>query len=215
MFEDLLFLPLDIPNPPKEILGELDKVPFNLMAIDEYRTCQHIPVMNINRETKEFFWKDVTKHITILREYLEDNIFTWAEKSRVVVITTEPYKRNAIHIDCSPDKFNTMQHKFRYVFQGNDNDLEFVFEENVRRPKEIDKPFMMDGSWPHQMINRHNKNKYTLALGAPWEPSLDNKKYWDLLEQSYDKYSNYFMASDGFKLPKNYEQYYEKKYKEY
>ena len=210
MFDKLLFLPLDIPEPPKEIIMELDKISYKNMVRDDYRTCYHIPIMSIDKKTNTFYWRQITNHLTNLHDYLENYIFPWANKSRVVIITTPPNNANAIHIDCSPSKFSTLQHKFRYVLQGNVSDLEFIGEnENIRLP-EIDSPFILCCKWHHKIINRYPNKKYTLALGAPWEPTLNDKPYINLLKKSYKKYKNSYLSFNAIKLPSNYKKYYAK-----
>jgi hypothetical protein len=66
-----------------------------------------------------------------------------------------------------------------------------------------DKPYVISGKWPHDMINTHNKTKYTLCLGAPWEASLDDKKYIEMLQRSYVKHGDKMMSFDDWDLPDN------------
>jgi hypothetical protein len=80
---------------------------------------------------------------------------------------------------------------------------------------EVDQPFIINGKWPHCMLNTTNKRKYTLALGSPWEPTLTDKKYISLLERSYNKFKDYYIAVDNLSLPDNYKELYEEKYYSY
>jgi hypothetical protein len=210
--EKLLYLPLDLPAPSREVIKELDKIPYEEMSIDHYRTCYHIPIMRGNKTSMKYEW---VSHLTSLHEYLEEHIFPWSQRARVVIITTKPGDLNAPHIDCSPKNFNTLQHKFRYVLQGNVSDLEFITKEKNLRVHEVDQPFIISGKWPHSMLNTTNKRKYTLALGSPWEPTLTDKKYISLLERSYNKFKDYYIAVDNLSLPDNYEELYEEKYYSY
>ena len=211
--EKLLYLPLDLPAPSREVIKELDKIPYEEMSIDHYRTCYHIPITRGNKRSMKYNWVSLTEHLTSLHEYLEEHIFSWSQRARVVIITTKPGNLNAPHIDCSPENFNTLQHKFRYVLQGNVSDLEFITKEKNLRVHEIDQPFIISGKWPHTMLNTTNKRKYTLALGSPWEPTLDDVDYMLLLKKSYDKFKNYYISVDNLNLPDNYEDLYEEKYK--
>lgn len=204
---DLLFLPLDIPEPP-DITKELDKISYNDMTKDNYRNCYHIPIMRWRNGTGKWIF-----NFPQLKSYLEQFIFPWTNQSRVVIITTKPKFKNHPHIDCSPDKFNTLQHKFRFVLQGNTNDLTFLTSDGFISAPSISKPFIMDGSWPHEMTNTTNKRKYTLALGSPWEPKKSDKNYMSLLDRSYIKYKKYYISSKDLNLPKNYEKLYEDIYK--
>ena len=130
-----------------------------------------------------------------------------------MVITTPPYGKNPIHIDCSPKKFNTLQHKIRYVFQGSVSSLEFVTEKYTIKPLDKDHCFVMDGSWPHSMHNDNNLRKYTLAIGAPWESRHNDKKYYNLLHDSYKLFSGDCITINRNELPVNYKNFFEEKYK--
>lgn len=211
--EKLLYLPLDLPAPSREIIEELDKIPYEEMSVDHYRTCHHIPITRGNKRSMKYNWVPLTEHLISLHDYLEEHIFSWSQRARVVIITTKPGDLNAPHIDCSPENFNTLQHKFRYVLQGNVSDLEFITKEKNLRVHEVDQPFIISGKWPHSMLNTTNKRKYTLALGSPWEPTLADEKYILLLKKSYDKFKNYYISVDNLNLPNNYENLYEEKYK--
>tara|TARA_Y100000004_G_scaffold106251_1_gene119218 strand:+ start:459 stop:1100 length:642 start_codon:yes stop_codon:yes gene_type:complete len=205
--KDFLFLPLDIPNPP-DITDELDKISHEEMTKDLYRNCHHIPIMRW-REGKGTWIFDIPP----LTKYLIEHVFPWSRESRVVIITTEPFEKNPPHIDCSPEMFNTIQHKFRFVFQGKTDDLAFLTQDGNLHAPNINKPFIMDGSWPHEMKNTTDKRKYTLALGHPWEPRETDLKYSNLLHKSYKKYKNDTLLSQNRKIVDNYESLYEDVYK--
>ena len=206
LFEKLLFLPLDIPNPPN-VCDFWDTLDDRELLKDEYRTCHHIPIMDSKGN-----YTEIGYYTPELILWLEDHVFTWAERSRIMIIRTEPHKENAAHIDCSPEKFNTLQHKMRYVFQGNVNSLYFIHKTGVKRPKQINAPYMMSGKWPHAMNNNSDKRKYTLALGAPWEPDPSNIKYKQILEKSYNKYKDYFIDYEDLNLPSNWKTLFEDRY---
>ena len=71
----------------------------------------------------------------------------------------------------------------------------------------------MSGKWPHAMLNEQNQRKYTLAIGAPWEPELNNIAYKKLLERSYEKYHDYYMGFDNYQLKDGWQDLFEDKYK--
>jgi len=205
-FSKLQFLPINIPNPP-DITSTLDNISSEEMIEDNYRTCKHIPIMS-----RDGNWTELSKLVPELVDWCEEYLFTWASKSRIMIITTKQYDHNAPHIDCSPSMFHTWQHKFRYVLRGKVNSLYFVSKSGHRRVFEIDKPYMMSGKWPHAMYNDLPQKKYTLALGSPWEPDNNNKKYMEVLARSYEKYKEYYMSFEDLELPENYEKLFEKKY---
>lgn len=206
LFEKLIFLPLDIPNPPN-VCDFWDTLDDSELMQDDYRTCHHIPIMTGNGE-----WTDIGQATPELILWFEEHVFTWAERSRVMIIKTEPQKENAPHIDCSPEKFSTLQHKLRYVFQGKVSSLFFIHDKGEVRPKEIDAPYMMSGRWPHAMHNDTNERKYTLALGSPWEPDPYDPKYAEVLERSYHKYNEYFISHEEWNLPSNWRTLFEDRY---
>jgi hypothetical protein len=205
-FSKLQFLPIDMPNPP-DVSSGLDTIPFEDMNTDEYRNCFHIPLMD-----REGNWLPASDKVPELVKWCEDHLFTWAKKSRVMVITTLPGKHNPPHIDCSPERFHTWQHKFRFVLRGNVDDLSFITKKDNKPVPNVNKPYIMSGKWPHEMHNTYNGIKYTLALGAPWEPEEDDKEYIDILKRSYKKYKEYYMSFEEDELPENHNDLYERKY---
>jgi len=211
MFDKLLYLPLDIENPPLTCLNKLNDKEYSLLIRDNYRNCFHVPIMM--KTDTGFEWTDISKEFSDLVEWAEDVIFPWTGRSRIMIITTPPKEENPPHIDCSPEMFNTLQHKFRYVLQGNIDDLVFMSSEDIYLDKTIDKPFIMSGKWPHYMKNNSSNTKFTFAFGAPWDGNLEDDKYKNMLSKSYDCYNEYYKSFDELSLPENYQDYYEEKYK--
>lgn len=198
-YSKLLYLPLDLPNPPN-VTEEFSKAVDEDFLIDNYRNCRHLPIYKVDRQTGKSDYTEIGKQITALADWLENEIFTWADPGDVVIITTQPNKLNPSHIDCSPQKFaSTIQHKFRYVFQGRIDTLHFEHASGITTPEHIDAPFIMSGKWPHHMLNTNNI-KYTLALGAPWDPTLSDERYVKLLDRSYEKYHDLYLSYDGLQL---------------
>lgn len=219
MFDKLLYLPLDIENPPLTCLDKLNGLPsyigseeYSSLIRDNYRNCFHVPMMT--KTDIGFEWTDTSKEFSDLVEWAEDVIFPWTGRSRIMIITTPSDDENPPHIDCSPKMFKTLQHKFRYVLQGNIDDLVFMSkEDDIYLDKTIDKPFIMSGKWPHYMKNNSSNTKFTFAFGAPWDGNLEDDKYKNMLSKSYDRYSEYYKSFDELSLPENYQDYYEEKYK--
>lgn len=212
MFEDLLYLPLDLEVPPKDCLSILNDIDFHKIHRDEYRNCWHVPMMLSTNDSYQ--WTPISKQFPTLVEWAEDCVFPLLGKSRIMIITTLPGTANPPHIDCSPEMFNMLQHKFRYVLQGNIDDLVFMSSDNdIYIEDTIDKPFIMSGKWPHHMLNSDTQTKFTFAFGHPWDGNLSNKSYFDLLNRSHMMYSKYYMSSEGIQLPHDYEKYYEDTYK--
>ena len=194
-FDKIISLPLDIPPPP-DISEVLDKQ--TEMTEDQYRISPSIILMTPDGE-----WQPIAKLIPEFVEWADTHLFPWSHRSQMVVITTPAGHAMGRHIDCSPEKFNTLQHKFRYVFRGNVTDLRWITENGLVVNNHTDNPYIISGKWPHDMINTHDKTKYTLCLGSPWEPSLDDEAYVQMLERSAAKYSDNMMTFDNWILPTN------------
>lgn len=211
--ENLLYCPLDMETPPTDFLDHLNNLKLEKLYTDNYRNCYHVPIMYDTIPNK-FSWMPFAFPYKSLREWLEDVLFPITGKSRVMIITTPPGVENPPHIDCSKDKFqNTLQHKFRYVLQGNIDDLVFMSKSgDVRCNQGPDTPFVMSGSWPHYMQNRSDTTKFTLALGAPWDGDLRNESYVNLVSNSYKKYKSYYQSFENLQLPENWEDLFEEKY---
>lgn len=201
-FSKLLYLPLDIPNPPNAV-AEFSNAVDSDFLIDNYRNCKHLPIFKVDRKTNKYDYTEIGKNMPALADWLENEIFSWADRGDVVIITTQPNELNPSHIDCSPKKFaNTIQHKFRYVCQGKIDTLNFEHSKGITTPEHIDASFIMSGKWPHHMLNTNNI-KYTLALGAPWDPKLNDLRYVSLLEKSYEKYKRFYLSYDQMRLREN------------
>lgn len=211
--KSLLYLPLDIETPPTDFLDHLNNLKYDKLYNDEYRSCYHVPIM-YDFAPGNFAWMPFAFPYPSLREWLEDVLFPITGKSRVMIITTPPGVQNPPHIDCSKENFSTtLQHKFRYVLQGNIDDLVFMSKQgDVQCNTGPDKPFVMSGSWPHYMTNNSNNTKFTLALGAPWDGSVDDNRYVNLLTKSYNTYSDYYQSFENIDLPDNWEELFEDDY---
>lgn len=208
-YSELLFLPLDLENAPRGCLDHMNNLSTSKLYQDDYRNCWHIPMMYDFKPGK-FIWTPFAYPYKELREWVEDVVFPVFGISKIAIITTPPGYQNPPHIDCSKEKFyNSWQHKFRFVLQGNVDDLVFMGNGNEVSPTQIDKPFVMSGSWPHYMTNTSEKTKFTLALGAPWDGNADDKGYIDLLDLSIEKYKDYYIDKSSVDLPKDYESLFE------
>lgn len=198
-FGKLVFLPLDISTPP-DISAYLDTIDKDHEAFvqDNYRVSPSIILMTPNGQ-----WMDHTKNIPNFVAWAETELFKTFPRSQMVVITTPASNAMAPHIDCSPERFNTIQHKLRYVFRGNVSDLRWYNGDQLVATPSTDKLYVISGKWPHDMVNTHHNTKYTLCLGAPWEASLEDQHYVELLKRSYDKYGDIMLSYDNWSLPDN------------
>lgn len=206
----MLFAELGLPMIDKSrVVKWLAEVPDNCWLFDTYRQCLMLPLMtrngklkradmlqhNVQTDITKFSWTDITP--TFIRSYFEKNIFNWTKiKSRIVIIKTPGGGENPVHIDCFPQAFNTIQHKLRIVVQGTSDSLYFKTRKGKIWAPFTEKPFIMDGSWPHGMINNNKLTKYTICFGSPWTHS-----------NSYPRL-NTLISIDKKELPEHYEKYF-------
>ena len=179
----MLFAELGIPVIEKtKVIQWINSVPEKQWIWNAYRNCYLLPVMTKNGKIQEkdfthsnlniqnFIWaKNVPDFI---KKYFEEHVFSWAKTtSRIAITCTMPEQQNPVHIDCSPKMFNVTQHKFRIVIQGCSDTLYFKTRKGKIWAPLTNKPFIIDGSWPHGMINNSKHPKYTLCFGSPWSYS--------------------------------------------
>ena len=173
MFASIKLPTLDKIKATKEILSINDKYSF----WNSYRYTKMIPLMTKsgvsgqigtdNYRSGDFQWVSYTPKTII--EWFEDIVFPWlGSRSRIMALITEPKTSNNEHIDCNINELNTRQHKFRIVLQGDTSTLYFITKQGYIRPPNIDGAFLIDGGWPHGMMNISNELKVTIALGSPW-----------------------------------------------
>ena len=212
-FSKLIFLPLDM-LPPPDISDILDiylaeGIDEYHMVTDDYRISPSIILMSPDGE-----WLPISKQIPEFVDWAEKELFSWTGRSQMVVITTAPGKSMATHIDCSPHMFiDTWQHKFRYVIRGNTTDLKYITKAGYVYMPDSDTPYIIKGSWPHNMHNTATQTKFTLCLGSPWEPNIGDKSYMDMLERSYKVNNNKYISYNDWKLPNNFRDFFnEEKY---
>lgn len=209
---NIAYLPLDIESPPLTCLDYLNKVDLNSLLRDDYRNCYHVPLMLVDK-TKTFNWTHFADLMPELKNWCYDVLFPITGHSRIMIITTPPGQSNPPHIDCSPGKFHLLQHKIRYVLQGNIGDLIFLTKTgDLKISSPVDKPFVMSGKWPHYMTNNSNSFKFTLAFGSPWDANISDFKYTELLYRSIEKYKNNFLSTESKELPTNYKSLFENIY---
>ena len=94
------------------------------------------------------------------------------------------------------------------MFRGNVTDLRWITSNGYVVNQDTNKPYIISGRWPHDMVNTHSEIKYTLCLGAPWEANLNNEIYTAMLQKSYLKYGEDMMSFDDWELPTNWREFF-------
>ena len=202
---NLLFAQVNFPSLDKiEAAKQILAIPKKFSFWDDYRNTRMIPLMSkgeliaSNSLPGEFNWNSHTPEI--IKNYFDNIVFPWmGMRSRVMALITQPNVSNFEHIDCDPHELNTRQHKFRIVLQGKTDTLYFITKNGNISAPDIDKPFIMDGGWPHGMNNHSNEVKITLAAGAPWTGN-----------ESYDNIKT-IMYRNQFEMPENLAVYWKKR----
>ena len=93
----------------------------------------------------------------------------------------------SVHLDSTYEEIGTLQHKFRYVLNGNIDKLYFLDKNHnkIFVPDCYD-TYIMDGSHAHS-LDPGTEEKITLCIGAPWK-GKPNEKYNALLNDSLYKF---------------------------
>jgi hypothetical protein len=199
LFASVLSIPiLDKQKATNEILS-LDK---SFSFWDNYRYTQMFPLMTksgyigvdetSNEKNGGFTWTEVAGQTPTIVDWCNNFVFPWiGMKTRVMALVTQPGEANHEHFDCNANELDTLQHKFRIVLQGKTDTLYWLTNKGQVNAPNIEHAFIMNGGWPHGMVNTGNKPKVTIALGAPWCGKDDYGVDIEILQKK-----------DKFKMPK-------------
>ena len=203
---NLLFAKWNLPAIDKKaVLSSIIDLPDSCWFYEPYRNTKMLPLSTkngsigykgtTNYQSGDFTWTKFASNI--VKEWCNDILFpAMGMTTRIVILKTESFASNNEHIDCDPIHQFSRQHKFRIVLQGRTDSLYFIKDqENIAAPN-IEEPFIMDGSWPHGMVNHENFTKYTFTAGAPWSGN-----------ENYDNLTVMLKRNDS-ELPKDYYRYY-------
>lgn len=205
---DILAAKVNLPPIDKQLaVASIKDIPEDKWFWDTYRHTNMLPLMTMGgldgregtshyRERQVYEWVDYAP--AVITKWFDTHVFPWlGMKSRVMCLKTKPHTPNEEHIDCSRHVFGSRQHKFRIVLQGRTDTLYFITKQGNVKLFNTDGPFIMDGSWPHGMINDTDEEKYTLAVGAPWcgRPHYGPEVYEYIhrnVDELPDDYTKYF-----------------------
>ena len=206
--ENLLFCPLDI-QPPKFYENRyLDSLSYSDMDYSSYLNCYIVPLY-----TKDQKWTYHSRMMPCLVNWLINNVFPWC-LGRTNILCTPPHGKISPHIDCAKHEVYTPQHKFRYVLQGITSSMSFLTKNGSINVPNVSIPFIISGNWPHEMYNHTCERKYTLAIGAPWNPSLEDKDYYTMILKNVEQFKEFCLWHNGWHcLPNNFESLLKNDYK--
>jgi hypothetical protein len=208
--KQILFASLKLPTiDKKKSVSAIELISEDHWIYNEYRGAWMLPIRTkravgnkidlitsgSNDDNSAYSW--TTFCPLEISDYFDKFIFSWIPTDvRVVILKTMPNDANLEHIDCLPDEEDGFQLKLRYVLQGSTDTLYYLTEnENLFIPRTED-PFLIDGSWPHGMINTSHVIKYTICLGSPWNGS-----------ENYPQIDRVVLKA-GYKKIKNFQKYY-------
>ena len=211
---NILFADLNLPiiNKEKSVL-EIEECNEDLWFFNEYRSLWMLTLMSSSGDGKLSGATNRTKPTSLslkwttyapktIVDYFENHIFIWMTcLPRIMILKTFPGNVSKTHIDCSPEEFGTRQHKFRIVLQGESNSLYFESKNGRIQAPKTEYPFIIDGSWPHGLVNDYYLPKYTIAVGSPWEGE-DNYPLFNQVQFKYD-----------LVFPENFDDYFDSYYK--
>lgn len=204
----MLFAKVDLPLlDKKQATADILAVKEDLWFWDKYRGTSMLPLMTkggleqargaSNGRQGDFVWTSYAP--TVVKNWFDNIVFPWmGMQTRVMALKTKPGIANLEHIDCDPHNMGSQQHKFRVVIQGNVATLYFKTQSGDQYVPMIEESFIMDGSWPHGMVNTTDELKLTLAAGAPWHGN-----------QKYDNIAVLMKRSD-YKMPTDLEKFFNK-----
>lgn len=163
------------------ILKELKSLDNMYWYKNEYRNCYILPVRNgggevirekTNYHDKKFFYTSVVHENCPTLLKICDKIFDKIikDESRISILKTYNFEELNYHIDTKLEEVNENIYKFRYVIDGNVDDLFFINKnlEKINVPN-TSRMYVMDGGNLHGMKNNSGKTKYTLCFGSPWK----------------------------------------------
>ena len=205
----ILFASLSLPEfPTSECLRFLQGASEMDWIYDSYRDAKILPLMTSTggadieamkaqcKDSSQYQW---TKHAPPqMKDYFDQHMWNWlGTRARMSVFRTAPGHQINEHIDCSKEAHGSIQLKLRFVLQGRSDSLYFIHEGGRFFAPETRSFFLIDGSWPHGMVNSERSEKYTLCLGAPWVRALEYPAFESVV------------SKDSFQKPRDFKKYFQ------
>ncbi len=197
MKTDITYMPVELEfDNLEQIAAELNSVPDEYWFFSPYRDCNMLSLYSgggkhkrseLMQHNDDFSWTEpALEYCTVFIEFTEKHIHTWLKPAgRIIVIQTAPGESISLHVDCSADTYNDLQHKFRLVPQGKKDTLWFKDRNGNKHFIDGKHPaYILDGSHPHGMDNNGDEIKYTICWGSPWNG--ENTEYDRIVEQNID-----------------------------
>ncbi len=200
---DLTFAAIDLGISDLEkqkILNEILNVPSDYWHFNEFRGCHMLGIYNGggklggrdiagNTAKGEFDYTPAGKLCHYTRLTLQNKIFPFMDPiGRVTILRTKANAGLSVHLDSTLEEVGTLQHKFRFVLNGNIDKLYFIDKNRnkVFVPDCYD-TYIMDGSHAHS-LDPGTEEKITLCIGAPWK-GKSNVNYDKVLENALYKFT--------------------------
>ena len=200
---DLTFAAIDLGISALEkqkILNEILNVPSDYWHYNEFRGCHMLGIYNGggklggrdvagNTAKGEFDYTPAGKLCHYTRFTLQNKIFPFMDPiGRVTILRTKANAGLSVHLDSTLEEVGTLQHKFRFVLNGNIDKLYFIDKNRnkVFVPDCYD-TYIMDGSHAHS-LDPGTEEKITLCIGAPWK-GKSTVNYDKVLENALYKFT--------------------------
>jgi hypothetical protein len=123
---------------------------------------------------------------SVIRQTLENIIFPFlGGEGNVTIIKTLPGEDLNDHIDAAAAEYGTIQYKFRWVLSGKLDTLYFIDKNYNKQFIPPINSYIINGAFPHGMINDGKDIKYTLCVGSPWKPNDIFYKNIKEIKQNY------------------------------
>jgi hypothetical protein len=180
-----------------DMLNEILGLSNSFWHYNQFRNCNMLSVFNpggrigkIDLSIKENFeFSTASKHCPILTKFISEEILPWLNPlGRVTILKTSNNQEMPIHLDCSLTETGTIQHKWRFVLNGDIEKLYFVNKLNEKVfVKNQNRCYVIDGGHPHS-IEKSSNDKITICVGSPWKGQLLNSEYVSKLNLEHAMY---------------------------
>lgn len=197
---NFVFSGLNIQPPPREkIIQELREIEEEHWRWDQGLGSHVLPIVSYEGknicgyvETQAGLYSSPdnidwskTYQTPALSDYIENHFFNWmSTRGKVHILRTPVNSHMYIHYDCREGSEMQPRPKLRFTLQGDTSDIFFLdsnSEDDKRFCPSVETPFIIDGAWPHAIINSGQKIRYTVTIGSPWKATdLD---YGPLLQE--------------------------------
>lgn len=188
------YCPFDI-DYTEELAGQMLQ---EVLALDseywhfnEFRNCYMLSFYNpggrvgryeLGRNGQQFIFSPAAYHCPTLKKFTEEQVLTFmSPHGRITILRTPAGNKLPVHIDCAREEAGTIQHKWRFVLQGDVDKLHFLDRDlNSHSVGSSTRCYVLDGGHPHHLLVSETE-KITICIGSPWHGDITDHKYTERL----------------------------------